>query len=221
MKKAVVFLIIVISLMLLISTTSGANTRILSQKAGYCESGETISEQVRQGERVEVSIKVLISEEKELYLFSELNDAKFYHGDEKISDNSSINLVLPPGSHILRCIGMTPSFVADGEEITLLGSYSLGKYITARISSPYILKNTAYSYVIVSGILCAIITAMIVFFVTKGKLHRMKSSVDKKSLDHRKKVREEVMDFVKGIAPNLNADQRRGAKKLLRKLDEA
>lgn len=220
MRKTIIALIIINILLPLITIRSVADTRIMSQNIDYCESGEAIFEEVRQGERVEISIRVLVSEEKELSLFSELNDVSFYLEEEKISSNSSVNVILPPGTHNFRVIGSVHDIAEDGEQITLLGSYSLGRYITAKISSPFILKNTAYSYAIVSGFLGAIFAALVVFFFTKGKLYNMRSTIVKKSEEQRKKARDSVIGFVKGVAGSLNADQRREAKELLRKLDE-
>lgn len=220
MKQTSLVLVFAIGFLLLVTTNSDADTRIMTSSISYCESGETISNMVRQGERVEVCIKVLVSDEQEISLFSELNDVAFYLEEQKISDNNSLNLVLPPGTHNLRAIGLAWDMAEDGEEITLLGSYSIGRYITAQISSPYILKNTAYSYIMISVFLCAIITGLVVFFFTKGKLRMMKSTMVKKSEDQRKETREKVIGFVKVIAPNLNAEQKREAKELLRKLDE-
>lgn len=219
MRKAVVALIIAVALLPMISTIAVAETRIMDQRTSYCGSGEAISGEVEQGERVEVSMSILVSEEKELSLFSSLTAPAFYLEEDKVSDNSSVLLKLQPGTHKIRVIGTVP-MGADGEELTLLGSYDLGKYVTSTIRSPYILKSSADTYILITGVSCAIAAGLIVFFSTKGKLYRMKSTIVKKSEDKRKKDREKMIVFLKEIAPNLNAVQRKRAKELLKETDE-
>ena len=139
MRKITVMLIIIL-VITLIPTISTGNTRIMEQFTSYCQSGEQISGGVNQGEKVEVRIKVLIDEEKELSLFSGMKYPVFYLEEEIVSENNSLKLLLTPGTHTIRAVGMIPSG-AEGQAITLLGCDNLGRYITSHIISPYILKE--------------------------------------------------------------------------------
>ena len=218
MKKTALALFIVLVLPLLIASAS-ADTRIMEQRISYCASGEQIAGGVNQYEKVEVMIRVLVSEEKELALFSGLEEAVFYLEEDKISENNSLKLRLQPGTHTIRLVGIVP-MGPEGQEITLLGCDNLGRYITARIISPYILKSSAYTFIAISGVLCAISAGLVIFLATKGKQRGMKSGIEKKSKENSKKTRMKLKTFLEKVAPNLNIDQRREAKILMKELGE-
>lgn len=218
MKQSTFALLFVTIFLFLATTALATETKIIDQRVGRCDSGEEIKGEIEAGEKVEVEISFLITEEKEIMLFSQLADSEFYLEEDQVSKNSSVTLTLQPGTHKIRLIGSAP-MGADQQEITLLGSYNLGKYITARISSPYITKSSAYSYIILSGLSGTIGTALLIYFFTKGKVHRMKSKIMKKSEESRTKDRDKMIVFLKGIASNLNANQRKEAKKLLKEFD--
>lgn len=218
MKRSAFTLLFAVIFLILVTTTLATETKIIDQRIGRCDNGEEITGEIETGEKVEVEISILITEEKEIMLFSQLLDSEFYLEEDQVSKNSSMKLTLQPGTYTIRVIGSTP-LGADQQEITLLGSYNLGRYVTAKISSPYILKNSAYSYIILSGLSCIIGTVLLIFFFTKGKFHRMKSKIMKKSEESRTKDRDKMIVFLKGIASNLNANQRREAKKLLKEFD--
>lgn len=221
MNRAVLLVVLTITLLLFIGTTSAADTRILSQRIGDCEDGTELHGTVTTGEKVEVKISVLIAEEKQMVLFTELQDSAYYLEESKVSENSSLKLTLQPGTHTIRLVGIVPpTGVVDGQEITLLGCDNLGRYITASIISPYILKNSAYTLIATSGASCAIIAGLIVFFVTKGKLHRMKAVSEKKFNGKIRLSREKLKTFLKEIAPVLTTVQRNEAKELLKKMDK-
>jgi len=219
MKKTALALLIVVVLPLLIASTSVADTRIMEQRISYCASGEQIAGGVSQHEKVEVMIRVLVSEEKELALFSGLEEAVFYLEEDKISENNSLKLRLQPGTHTIRLVGTVP-MGPEGQEITLLGCDNLGRYITASIISPYILKNSAYTLIATSGASCAIIAGLFVFLTTKGKLHRAKSLVEKKYEKNGKKTRQKLRTYLEKIAPSLTVTQKKEAKILMKELGE-
>ena len=213
------FTLLLVAIFLFLSITAKASeTKIIEERIGRCDSGEEINGEIETGEKVEVKLSFLITQEKELMLYSQLVNSEFYLEEDQVSKNSSMTLTLQPGTYTIRVIGSTP-LGADQQEITLLGSYNLGRYITARISSPYISKTSAYSYVIISGLSGIIGTALLIYFFTRGKAHRMKSKLMKKSEENRTKDRDKMIVFLKGIASNLNANQRREAKKLLKEFD--
>jgi hypothetical protein len=219
MNKITLAITLIIFVLFLCNPTVQAESRIIGQKVIYCESGALIYGETVQGERVEASLQVLLSEEKELHLFTELIGSVFYLEDEKISENSSLLLTLPIGTHTIRVIGTVPMGY-DKEELTILGSDSLGRYITATIVSPYILKNTAYFYILITSVTCTILAASSVFITTKGKIYRMKTGVTKKSDDNKKKTRTLILRFLEKTAPNLTLEQRKAAKELVKEFDE-
>ncbi len=221
MNRAVLLVVLTITLLLFIGTTSAADTRVLSQRIGDCENGTELHGTVTTGEKVEVKISVLIAEEKQIVLFTELQDSAYYLEESKISENSSLKLTLQPGTHTIRLVGIVPpTGVVDGQEITLLGCDNLGRYITARIISPYILKNSAYTFIAISGASCAIIAGLSVFLATKGKLHRAKSLVEKKYEKNSKKTRMKLKTYLEKIAPSLTVTQKKEAKILMKELGE-
>lgn len=215
MRHSTFTLLFVAIFLFLITTIQATETKIIEQRIGLCDSGEEINGEIKTGEKVQVEISFIITKEKEIMLYSQLVRSEFYLEEDQVSKNASMTLTLQPGTHNIRVIGLIP-LAEDQQEITLLGSYNLGRYITARISSPYISKTSAYSYVIISGLTGVIITALLIYFFTKGKVHRMKSKIVKKSVENRTKDRDKMIAFLKVIAPNLNANQRNQAKKLLR-----
>ena len=221
MNRTVLLVVLTITLLLFIGTTSAADTRILSQRIGDCENGTELHGTVTTGEKVEVKISVLIAEEKQMVLFTELQDSAYYLEESKVSENSSLKLTLQPGTHTIRLVGVVPpTGVVDGQEITLLGCDNLGRYITASIISPYILKNSAYTFIAMSGTSCAIMAGLVVFLATKGKQRGMKSGIEKKYEENSKKTRMKLKTFLEKVAPNLNIDQRREAKALMKELGE-
>ena len=212
-------LIMVTALLSIISTAAVAEIRIMDQRVSYCESGEPATGEVEQGKRVEVSMTLLVSEEKDLSLFSDLTAPVFYLEEDRVSENSTVMLTLQPGTHKIRVIGIVP-IGPDGEKLTLLGSYDLGKYITSTIRSPYILKSSAYAYILLSGAFCALATGVAVFLILKGKLHRAKSLTEKSYREDSRKIRQKIEEYLRKIAPNLTATQRRDAKALLKEVGE-
>jgi hypothetical protein len=219
MKKIVLILLILVVLLLLITSTSYGDTRIMDQKISYCASGEQIKGGVNQHEKVEVMIRILISEEKELAIFSDLEGVVFYLEEDKISDNNSLKMILQPGTHTIRAVGTVP-MGPEGKELTLLGCDNFGRYITARIISPYILKNSAHVSIAISGVACAIIASLVVFFTLKGKQRVLKSRFEKKYIENSKKTRMKLKTFLEKTVPNLTVVQRKEAKILMNELGE-
>lgn len=224
MKKTAFALFFAVAFIFLIGTTlvSAADTKILDQRVSYCLSGEEINGGINQGERVEVNIRILLSEERELSFFSELSDTTFYLGEKKISENSSLMLKLPPGTSELRTVGVTPTGVPDAQEIILLGCDTIGSwsYIRASIISPYIRKEDALTHTIVTGFFCAVLSGILVFLITKGKLVRMKTVMKKKSEEKCEKIVEKLKAYLEKVADNLTIPQKREAKELAKDLKE-
>jgi hypothetical protein len=217
-KTALVFLIILV-FSIIFASTSVADTRILEQRVIYCESGEPITNGIEQYKKVEVTIKVLVSEDKDISLFTGLEDAVYYFEEDKISENRTVSLTLGPGTHTIRLVGRVP-MASDDQEITLLASDNLGRYITSTIISPYIQKTTAYTYIAISGASCSIIGGLAIYLFTRGKLYRMKTTNGRKSVKNGKKAKGKLKSFLEIIAPSLNAEQRRKAKILMKELGE-
>lgn len=220
MKQIVSILILSIIFLSLISLTATADTRILSQKISDCENGRELYKEVEQGEKVQAKITVLIEEDQELILYTHLQNPSFYLAEKKLSDNSSLKLTLYPGTHILRVIGVVPiGEVVDGQIITLLGSDAISCYLTTTITTPYILKNTAYSYAIALGSTGAIFAALIVYFLTRRRMKQVKTGATRKNKEQRERIRGIVKNYLEVIAPNLNLKQREQAKVLMKELD--
>ncbi len=216
-KKIVVIIGAVVFLML--CTTAVAETKILSQSIRYSDSSEKIEGFVKQGERVEIKISVLISEQKNVTFFTRLENPTFYFEEEKLTENSSLLLELAPGTHNIRVLGDV-GFGKNNEEIILLGSDSMSKYILARIESPFILKEEAYTNYIVTALLSVIVTGFAVFLVVKGKKAVEKSVSAKKTEKKRKKVRELLKTYFQNTAGTITIPQKQEAKKLANEIDE-
>ena len=220
MKRFAFLLLVIIFILLLFSITVTADTRILNQKISDCENGRELHEIVEQGEKVQAKITVLIEEDQELILYTHLQNPSFYLGEEKLSENSSIKFILEPGTHNLRVIGVVPiGEVVDGQMITLLGSDAISCYLTTAITTPFILKTTAYIYAIILGSIAAIFAALIVFLLTRRRMKQIKTGATKKNKDLRERIRDIVKNYLEVIAPNLNLKQREQAKVLMKELD--
>jgi len=220
MNRTALTLFLIAAFFLLFTTIVTAETRILNQKISNCENGMEISETVKQGEKVQAKITVLIAEEQELVLYTHLQNPSFYLGEQKLSENSSLILTLGPGTHILRVIGVVPlGEVIDNQEITLLGSDAISCYLTTSITTPYILKNTAYTYTLVFGASSAAFAALVVFLATRKKMNRVKTGAGKRTEERREKIRGIVKSYLEVVAPSLNMVQKKQAKALMKELD--
>lgn len=213
-----IFVVIGAVVFLLLSTTAVSETKILSQSVRYSNSSEKIEGFVKQGERIEIQISILVSERRNVTFFTKLENPVFYLEEDKLTENSSLLLELFPGTHTIRVLGMVGAG-KDGEEIILLGSDSMSKYILARIESPYILKEEVFVNYIVTCLLSVIITVFAMFFVTKGKKVMEKTLVEKKAEKKRKMVRELLKTYLQNIVGSLTIPQRHEAKKLVNEID--
>ena len=216
-KKIVVIIWAVVFLML--CTTAVAETKILDQSIRYSDSSEKIEGFVKQGERVEIKISFLVEERKNVTFFTRLENPTFYLEENKLTENSSLLLELFPGTHAIRILGIVGAGGKDGDEIILLGSDSMSKYIRARIESPLILKEEAYTNYIVTALLSVIVTGFAVFLVVKGKKTVEKSVSAKKTEKKRKKVRELLKTYFQNTAGTLTVPQKQGARKLANEID--
>ena len=220
MNRTALTLFLIAAFFLLFTTVVTAETRILNQRISNCENGMEISETVKQGEKVQAKITVLIAKEQELVLYTHLQNPSFYLGEQKLSENSSLILTLGPGTHILRVIGMVPlGEVVDNQEITLLGSDAISCYLTTSITTPYILKNTAYTHTLVFGASSAAFAALVVFLATRKKMNRVKTGAGKRTLERHEKIRGIVKSYLEVVAPSLNMVQKKQAKALMKELD--
>jgi len=217
MKKKIVTIIWAV-VFLTLCTTTVAETKILSQSIRYSDSSEAIGSSVKQGERIEIKISVLVEERKNVTFFTRLENPTFYLEEEKLTKNSSLLLELAPGTHNVRVLGDVGFGV--NEEIILLGSDSMSKYILARIESPFILKEEAYTNYIVTALLSIIASGFAVFLVVKGKKTVEKSVSAKKTEKKRKKVRELLKTYFQNTAGTLTIPQKQEAKKLANEIDE-
>jgi hypothetical protein len=216
--KKYIFVIIGAVVFLLLSITAVAETKILNQSIRYSDSSEKIEGFVKQGERVEIKISFLVSERRNVTFFTKLENPAFYLDEDKLTENSSLLLELSPGAHEIRVLG-TVGFGKDNEEIILLGSDSMSKYILARIESPFILKEEAYVNYFVIGLLSVIVTGFAMFLLTKGKKIRAKSVTEKKAEKSRQKVRELLKVYFQNVAGILTIPQKQKAKKLVNEID--
>ena len=126
---------------------------------------------------------------------------------------------MTPGTHSIRVLGNV-GFGKDNEEIILLASDSMSEYILARIESPFILKEEAYTNYLITGLLSVIGTGFIMFLVTRGKKVIAKTVAERKAEKKRKKVRELLKAYFQNVAETLNNPQRQEAKKLVNEIDE-
>ena len=204
---------------LLLSTPAIADTRILSQSIRYSDSSETIGSHVKQGERIEIKISVLVEERRNITFFTRLENPVFYLEEEKLTENSSLSLELPPGTHAIRLLGRAGAGGKDGDEIILLGSDSMSKYILAKIESPFILKEEAYANYIITALMSITAAGCVVFLVTRGKKTVQKSVSVKKSEKKRKEVRELLKAYFQNTAGTLTTPQKQAAKKLAKEID--
>lgn len=214
-----ILLIIWAVVFLLFSTTVIAETKILSQSIRYSDRSESIDGTVKQSERIEIKIAVLISESRNVTFFTRLQNPVFYLEEEKLTENSSLSVEMTPGTHMVRCLGNVGTG-KDGDEIILLGSDSMSEYILARIESPFILKDEALVNYAVIGFLSIIGSGFVTILLAKGKKFRTKSVFLKKSEDKRRKVRELLKTYFENIAINLNNPQKQDAKNLVNEIDE-
>ncbi len=219
MKKKIVVIIWAV-VFLTLCTNAVAKTRILNQDIRYSDSSEKIEGFVKQGERVVIKISFLVEERKNVTFFTKLENPAFYLGENKLTENSSVSLELAPGTHAIRILGIVGVGGKDGDEIILLGSDSMSKYILARIESPFILKEEAYTNYIVTALLSVIVTGFAVFLVVKGKKTVEKSVSAKKTEKKRKKVRELLKVHFQNTAGTLTIPQKQEAKKLANEIDE-
>ena len=166
---------------------------------------------------MEVKISVLVSERKNVTFFTRLENPVFYLEEQKLTENSSVSLELAPGTHNVRVLGDVG--FAYNEEIILLGSDSMSKYILARIESPFILKEEAYANYFVTALLSIVATGFAVFLVTKGKKSVQKSFSAKKSEKQRKEVRELLKAYFQSTAGTLTTPQKQAAKQLVNLID--
>lgn len=217
--KRNIFVIIGAVVFLLLSTTAIAETRILSQSIRYSDSSERIGETVKQGERVEIKISILISERRNVTFFTKLENPAFYLEESKLTENSSLLLELFPGTHSIRILGRVGGGGKDGDEIILLGSDSMSKYILAKIESPFILKEEAYANYIVTALMSITATGFALFLVARGKKTVQKSVSAKKSEKKRKEVRKLLKAYFQSTAGALTTPQKQEAKKLAKEID--
>jgi len=218
MKKKIIAIIWIV-VFLTLCTTAVAETKILSQSIRYSDSSEAVGAHVRQGERVEIKISVLVEERKNVTFFTRLENPMFYLEEEKLTENSSLSLELVPGTHSIRILGRVGAGGKDGDEIILLGSDSMSKYILARIESPFILKEDAYTNYAITALLSIIVTGFAVFLVTKGKKTVQKSISTKKAGKQRKEIRELLKAYFQSTAGTLTTPQKQAAKKLVNLID--
>ncbi|MHC1567683.1 MAG: hypothetical protein ACXQTD_08280 [Candidatus Syntropharchaeia archaeon] len=217
MWRGILTLALVAALLALPLSASGG-VRVMDRKIIYCGSGEDVNGRVEQGREVEVSLTILVPDETEISFFSHLTAPAFYLEDRKVSGNSTAVLLLSPGTHTVRVIGTVP-MGADGDELVLLGSYELGKYVTSTISSPYILKTTAHTLLIVSTTLSAALAGLGVFLITRGKLRRTRRMTEKEFVERSRKAMERVRSYFRKTAPYLTALQKKEAHALLKELE--
>lgn len=203
----------------LFSFNSVADTKILSQSIRYRDSSEIIQGHVKQGERIEIKLTILSSERKNTTFFTRLEEPIFFLGEDKLTENPSLEVELSPGTHNIRVLGKVGNG-NDNDEIILLGSDSMSEYIRARIESPYILKEEAYLNYLIIGILCVFCTCITAIIVIRLKGGRSKSSFIKSSNKNRKKVRELLKVYFQNVAGTLNNNQKQGAKTLVNQIDE-
>ena len=206
------------AVLLVVPVSASGEVRVMERKIIYCGSGEAVNGEVEQGREVEVSLTILVPDETEISFFSHLAAPVFYLEDKRIFENSTAVLLLSPGTHTVRVIGTVPMGV-DGEELVLLGSYELGKYITSTISSPYILKTTAHTLLIISTAVSATLAGLAVFLITKGKLRRTRKLTEKEFVERSRKVMERVRSYFRKTAPYLTALQKKEAHALLKELE--
>lgn len=219
MNRTVLLLICILAITFLAGNTLGSDTTVLNQRIRDCTNNVDLTGSVVQGDKIEAKLTVLVTKEnQEIVLYTELNEVTFYLEEKQISTNNTVAVTLQPGTHNLRAVGEVPTGV-DGQKILLISSDNIAKYVTATLSSPYVLKSSAYMSIIITGLSCIIGTALLIYFLTKGKFRRMKSKIVRKSEENRTKDRDKMIVFLKGIAPNLNANQKREAKKLLREFN--
>ena len=218
MKKKIVAIIWAV-VFLTLCTTAVAETKILSQSIRYSDSSETIGSHVKQGERIEIKISVLVDERKNVTFFTRLENPAFYLEEEKLTENSSLSLELAPGTHAIRILGRVGAGGKDGDEIILLGSDSMSKYILARIESPFILKEEAYANYALTALLSVIATGFAIFLVTRGKKTVQKAVSSKKTEKQRKEVRELLKAYFQSTAGTLTTPQKQAAKQLVNKID--
>lgn len=220
MRTTFVLLTAITLLALFTSIASAETTRIMEQRTISCESGETVSNEVRPGEKIEVRISILVPEEKEISLYSELNDVVFYLGETKAAENNSVLLTLSPGVHEIRAVGYIPAIAEDEREILLLSSDNLAKYYTARISSPYILKDSAYVQILVVGLACTTAGGLTVFLGTQRKMKQAKAGATKRKTEKGERIRNLVKNYLETIAPKLDFTQKKAAKSMMKQLEE-
>ncbi|MCU0849740.1 MAG: hypothetical protein MUC80_00505 [Candidatus Thermoplasmatota archaeon] len=218
--KTTFLLLTAIALLILFASIASAETRVMEQKLTDCESGQTIAGEVRQGEKIEVKISILVSEEKEISLYSELNEVSFYLGENRVTENNSVLLTLSPGVHEIRAVGYVPTIAEDQKEIILLSSDNLGKYYTARISSPYVLKDAAYAQIFAAGLVCMAMGGGAVFLTTRRKMSHLKAGATKKTAEKGEKIKSLVRTYLEAIAPKLDFTQKKAAKNMMKQLEE-
>ncbi len=220
MNRSIFLIFCILALILLTGSTLGSDTTVLNQQIRDCTNNADLTGSVVQGDKIEAKLTVLITKEnQEIVLYSQLNDVTFYLEENQISTNNTVAVTLQPGTHNVRAVGEVPTGV-DGQKILLISSDNIAKYVTATLSSPYVLKTTAYIFSIVIGVGCTIIACLVVLITSRSKIHRIKSKMSKKTEDIRQITRAKLLDFFKLIAPNLNDMQKKDAKKLLQELEK-
>lgn len=219
MNRTVFFVFSILIVIILPNATAASDTTVLNQRIRDCTNNTELTGTVVQGDKIEARFSLLITSEKEIILYSQLKDVTFYLEEDIISTNNTVAVTLQPGTHIIRAVGEVPTGV-DGQKILLISSDNIAKYITATLSSPYLLKTSAYTYTIIAGVICAFTAGLFVFMITKGKIHREKSKMSRKTEDVVRVTRTRLRDFFKIIAPNLNDMQKKDAKKLLQELEQ-
>lgn len=216
MKKKIVALIFAV-VFLLLSTIAVAETKILSQNIRYSDSSEAVGTHVKQGERVEIKISFLVDERRNVTFFTKLENPVFYLEEQKMTENSSLTLELAPGTHNVRVLGDVG--FAYNSEIILIGSDSMSKYILARIASPFILKEEAYTNYVITALSSIAATGLAVFLVARGKKTVQKSVSAKKVERQRKEIRELLKAYFQSTAGTLTTPQKQAAKQLVNEID--
>ncbi len=220
MKRFIFPVFCILAITILTGTTLASDTTVLNQQIRDCTNNADLTGTVVQGDKIEAKLTVLITKEnQEIVLYSQLNDVTFYLEENQISTNNTVAVTLQPGTHNLRAVGEVPTGV-DGQKILLISSDNIAKYVTATLSSPYVLKTSAYISSIVTGVGCAIIACLVVLITSRNKVYRIKSKMSKKTEDILLNTRTRLRDFLKLIAPNLNDMQKNEAKKLLQELEQ-
>jgi hypothetical protein len=219
MNRTAFFVFCILSITILTGITIASDTTVLNQRIRDCTNNADLTGTIEQGDKIEAKLTVLITNEKEIVLYSQLKDVTFYLEEDQISTNNTVAVTLQPGTHNVRAVGEVPIGV-DGQKILLISSDNIAKYVTATLSSPYVLKTSAYIFTIITGVSCAIIAGLVVLIASRNKVHRVKSKMSKKTEDIFLTTRTRLRDFLKLIALNLNDMQKKEAKKLLQELEQ-